>query len=324
MKKNSVIILCIVVLSLLASAAVNAEDVRKIGIIQQLEHASLDAAYKGFVDGLADAGYVDGKNIQIDYQNAQGDQANLMTISDRFVKNKEDLILAIATNAAQAAASATSDIPVLITAVTDPVAARLVESNEKPNTNVTGTTDMQPIDKQIQLIKELFPDAKTLGIMYNSSEVNSEVQSDLASKYAKELGMDVKIGTVTSVNDIDQVASSMVSKVDAFYIPSDNTIASAMPNLVKVTDPAKKPVIVAVDAMVADGGLATIGIDYYKLGKQTAAMAVKVLKGESKPADMPIESLEDVNIVLNQDAADAIGYTFPKDILGKASQVYKK
>lgn len=323
MKSLSKMLVIIVVLSvLLVSQAVFAQDdVINIGVLQLVEHASLDDTYRGFVDALKDAGYEDGKNIKIDYQNAQADQANLVTMSERFVKNKVDMILAIATPAAQAVAAATTDIPIMITAVTDPVMARLAESMEKPGTNVSGTTDAGPIDKQLALLKELFPEVKTLGILYNSSEVNSEVQAKQAEEIAIELGWEVRFGTITSVNDIEQVANSMAGKVDAFYAPTDNTIASAMPNLAKVAEEKKIPIICGAPEMISAGGLATIGLDYYKLGRQTGEMAVRVLKGEAVPAEMPIESLTDTDLIVNLDFAKAIGYAFPQEILDKATKV---
>jgi len=322
MKKISALILFVLVITALPLGIVSAEDTPiKIGVLQLVEHAALDAAYQGFVDALKEAGFEDGVNIEIDYQNAQADQSNLMTISERFVKNNVDLILAIATPAAQAVASATTTIPILFTAVTDPVAARLVESNEKPGLNVTGTTDAGPIDKQFALMKELFPDLKTIGIIYNSSEVNSEVQAKQAEEIAKEMGWEVKFGTITSVNDIEQVANSLAEKVDGFYAPTDNTIASAMPNLVKVAEEKKLPILGSEPGMVEGGALMTVGIDYYKLGQQTGKMAVKILKGEAVPAEMPVESLKDVDIVLNQATAKAIGFEFPESVLKKATKV---
>ena len=322
MKKISALILFVLVVTALPLGIVSAEDAPiKIGVLQLVEHAALDAAYQGFVDALKEAGFEDGVNIEIDYQNAQADQSSLMTISERFVKNNVDLILAIATPAAQAVASATTTIPILFTAVTDPVAARLVESNEKPGLNVTGTTDAGPIDKQFALMKELFPDLKTIGIIYNSSEVNSEVQAKQAEEIAKEMGWEVKFGTITSVNDIEQVANSLAEKVDGFYAPTDNTIASAMPNLVKVAEEKKLPILGSEPGMVEGGALMTVGIDYFKLGQQTGKMAVKILKGEAVPAEMPVESLKDVDIVLNQATAKAIGFEFPESVLKKATKV---
>ena len=239
---------------------------------------------------MADNDYVDGKNITIDQQNAQADQSNLTTIAQRFVNNDVDLILAIATGAAQAAAAETSDIPILGTAITDYEAARLVESNDAPGGNVSGTTDMNPIKEQIELLQQLVPDAKNVGIVYNSSEDNSVLQADEAKKALQDAGMTVEEGTVTSSNDVQQVITSIASKVDAIYLPTDNTLASSMAIVSEVAKAQKLPVICGESNMVMEGGLATLGIDYYKLGYQTGEMAVRILKGEATPAEMPIES----------------------------------
>ncbi len=323
MKKIALMVLvaACIVSALIVSPTLAQDEVIKIGVLQLVEHSSLDAAYQGFIDALKAGGYEDGVNIEVDYQNAQGDQANLMTISERFVKNQVDLILAIATPAAQSVASATTEIPILFTAVTDPEAARLVESNEAPGMNVSGTTDAGPIDKQLGLLQELYPDLKKIGIIYNSSEVNSDVQAKQAEAIAKELGWEVEFGTITSVNDIDQVATSLAGKVEGIYAPTDNTIASAMPNLAKVAEEKKLPVIAGAPDMVEAGGLATVGLDYYKLGMQTGDMAIRILKGEAEPATMPVESLTDVDIVLNLNYAKAIGYEFAQSVLDKATKI---
>lgn len=321
MKKLVSVLLFMLLVSMLLTPiqAFAQEEVINIGVLQLVEHAALDAAYKGFVDSLAEDGYVDGKNIKIDYQNAQADQANLLTMSERFVKDDVDLILAIATPAAQAVAAATTQIPILITAVTDPVAAKLAESMEKPGMNISGTTDAGPIDKQLALLKEMFPEIKTLGVIFNSSEVNSEVQAKQAEEIAKTLGWEIRFGTITSVNDIEQVALSMAGKVEAIYAPTDNTIASAMPNLVKVAEEKKIPVMCGEPGMVEAGGFVSVGIDYYKLGFQTGKMAAKILKGEAAPATMPIEALTDADIVINLNFAKAIGYEVPQEIIDRAT-----
>lgn len=324
MKKLSfVLILAIVTAVLAPMTAFAADDVLKIGVLQLVEHPALDDAYRGFVDGLIEEGFVDGENIEIDFQNAQADQSNLMTMSERFVKNNVDLILAIATPAAQSVASATDTIPVLFTAVTDPVAARLVETWEKPGLNVTGVSDVGPIEEQIQLCQTLVPDAKTLGVIYNSSEVNSEVQAKQAEEIAKELGLAVEFGTVTSVNDIEQVASSLAAKVDVIYMPTDNTIASAIPNLVKVAQAKKLIVVGAEEGNVQSGVAATIGISYYKMGIQTGKMAARILRDGEKPADISVEKLDDTDLVLNQGYADEIGYTFAEELVEAATTIYE-
>ncbi|MBQ3864088.1 MAG: ABC transporter substrate-binding protein, partial [Schwartzia sp.] len=194
----------------------------KIGIVQLVEHNALDAANKGFVDGLKKRGFEEGKNITIDRQNAQADQSNLQNIGQRFVNNKVDLICAIATPAAQTVANMTKDIPIVGTAITDYVGAKLAASNEAPKGNVTGTSDMNPIKEQVDLLMKIYPNAKTVGVVYCSSEVNSEVQVKAMKEYAESKGLKVETATISTVNDIQQAAQSLVGKVDVFYEPTDN------------------------------------------------------------------------------------------------------
>lgn len=298
------------------------KDNYTVGIVQLVEHDALSSANKGFVDGLAAEGFVEGKNITFDQQNAQADQSNLQNIAQQFVSNKVDLICAIATPAAQTAANATSDIPIVATAVTDYEEAKLVESDEAPGHNVTGTSDMNPIADQVDLILAIKPETKIIGTIYCSSEVNSELQVKLMREYAESKDLQVEAVTVSTVNDIQQAAQSLVNKkVDAIYVPTDNVIASAMPNLVGITDDYKLPVICGEAAPVANGGLATIGIDYYKLGQQTAVMAAKILRGEATPAEMPIETQKDMTYTVNQEVATRLGITIPQDILDQADIV---
>lgn len=287
----------------------------KIGVIQLVEHSALDANYKGFVDGLAEAGYVDGENIKIDYQNAQGEQANCVTIAQKFVNGKSDLIFAIATPAAQAAANLTRKIPILISSVTDPESANLVKSNTAPGGNVTGTSDLTPCAAQMELIKKLVPNAKTVGMLYCSSEQNSHFQIKLAEEACDKLGLKYVEATVSNSNEIQQVTQSLCGKVDVIYSPTDNMIAAGMPLVGQVALENKIPVIVGEEGMCRAGGLATYGINYYELGKQTAKMAVKILKGEVKPATMPIEYLDTCDFVVNEDTAKVLGIEIPADLL---------
>ena len=293
----------------------------KIGIVQLVEHSALDAANKGFVDGLKKRGYEEGKNIEIDRQNAQADQSNLANISQRFISNKSNLICAIATPAAQTVANATKDIPIVGTAITDYESAKLVKSNGKPGGNVTGTSDMNPIKEQVDLLMKLCPNAKTVGVIYCSSEVNSEVQVKAMKAYAETKGLKIETATISTVNDIQQAAQSLNTKVDAFYAPTDNVLASAMPTLLSVTDPAKKPVICGEANMVKAGGLATYGIDYYKLGLQTGEMGADILDGKKKPADMPIQTAKDLKASINRKNAAALGITIPDDLMKSAEIV---
>jgi ABC superfamily ATP binding cassette transporter, binding protein len=291
------------------------EKTYKIGVVQLVEHGALDEANRGFVDGLKERGFDVGKNVKIDQQNAQADQSNLQNIVQRFVSDKVDLICAIATPSVQSAANVTKDIPIVGTAVTDYVSAKVVRSNENPGGNVTGTSDLSPIADQIDLLMKLYPNAKTIGTIYSSSEINSEIQVKAMKEYAASKGLTVRVATISTVNDIQQAAQSIVGEVDVFYEPSDNIIASAMPTLASVTDPAGKGIICAVPTMVQAGGLATYGIDYYKLGVQTGAMAADILEGKRKPADMQIETAHELMLVINKKNADKIGLTIPADIL---------
>ena len=286
----------------------------KIGIVQLVEHPALDGAYKGFVDGLAAAGYVDGQNIKIDYQNAQGEQVNCVTIAQKLINDRDDLILAIATPAAQAVANLTKDIPVLITAVTDPESAKLVKSNKVPGGNVTGTSDLTPCAAQIDLLKKIVPNAKTVGILYCSSEQNSIFQTNIAKAECDKIGLKYIDATVSSSNEIQQVTQNLVGKVDAIYAPTDNMIAAGMATVAQVANDNGIPTIVGEDGMVKSGGLATYGINYYELGKQTAKMAVDILKNGKKPADMPIEYLSKCDLSVNHETEQKLGITVPTDI----------
>ena len=197
------------------SGTANGTDVKKIGIIQLVEHDSLDMARKGFIDGLAEAGYVDGQNIKIDYKNAQGDIPNCTTIAGQFANDNKELVLAVATQAAQAMASKTKDIPILVTAVTDPADSGLVKSNEVPGGNVTGTSDLTPVKEQMELLTQLCPDAKKVALLYCTSEANSKYQIDLAKEEAAKYGIEAIEKTVSDANDVQSVVQSLVGQVDA-------------------------------------------------------------------------------------------------------------
>ena len=265
-----------------------------VGIAQLVEHGALDAANKGFVAGMASKGFKENENVKYDRQNAQADQSNLQNIAQRFVSNKVDLICAIATPTAQTMANATKDIPIVATAVTDYEVAKLAASNNEPKGNVTGTSDMNPIDQQLELLLKIAPQTKNIGTVYSSSEVNSQLQVDVLKKLAGDKGINVIEATVSTVNDIQQAAHSLVGKVDAVYVPTDNVMASSMPTLVAVTDEARLPVICGESDPVRAGGLATLGIDYYKLGEQTGVMAAEILSGKGKPQTMPCPDAERV------------------------------
>lgn len=291
-----------------------------IGVVQIVQHGSLDQANKGFVDGLKERGYGEDK-VTFDQQNAQGDQSNLKTIASRFKSEKPTLICAIATPAAQAVANEIKDIPIVGTAITDYTTAKLVKNDEKPGGNVTGVSDLASIDAQMDLGRALVPNAKTVGLIYSSSEVNSEVQANMMKDYCQKNNLAVEERTVNSVNDIQQVAESLAGKVDFIYVPTDNTLASSIPTLMKVTDANKIPVIVGADIMAKDGALAALSVDYYKLGVQTGHMAADILDGKIKPETAAIQHQKEYTIVINKKDADILGIKIPDEIAKKAQMV---
>ena len=298
----------------------SSEGVKNIGIVQLVQHDALDSANNGFVDALKEKGYEDGKNISIDQQNAQGEQANAQTITKQFADSKKDLIFAIATPAAQAAYNSTKDIPIVFTAVTDPVAAEIAKDWKSSGTNVTGTSDKVPVDDQMKLLKQLLPDTKTVGVIYNTSETNSVIQVEELKAAAEKEGLAVKEVGVTNVNEINQNLASALNEMDVLYTPTDNTVASAYCLVGKLCLDAKKPIIGAEEAVVTKGGLATIGIDYYKLGKEAGYKAVDILEGK-KPSDIEITTLSEMAFTINTDIAEKLGVTIPEDILKDAKKV---
>ena len=303
-----------------SSTSTDSSDIKNIGIVQLVQHDALDSANKGFIDALKEKGYEDGKNIKIDQQNAQGEQANAQTIAKQFADSKKDLIFAIATPAVQAAYNATKDIPIVFTAVTDPIAAEIAKDWTSSGTNVTGTSDKVPVEDQIKLLKQLLPDTKTVGVVYNTSETNSVIQVDELKSAAEKEGIAVKEIGVTNVNEINQNLSSALNEIDVLYTPTDNTVASAYSLVGKLCLDAKKPIIGAEEAVVSKGGLATIGIDYYKLGKEAGYKAVEILEGK-KPSDIEISTLSEMSFTINTDVATKLGINIPEDIRKDAKLV---
>lgn len=292
-----------------------------IGIVQLVEHEALDAANRGIVDALAERGYKEGVNVTIDRQNAQADQSNLQNIAARFVSNNSKILFAIATPAAQTLAAATKTIPIVATAVTNFEVAKLVASNEKPGGNVTGVSDINPVAEQFALLMKFAPDAKAIGTIYNSSEINSTYQIELLKKAASAAGVEVVEASVSSVNDIQQAVASLKGKVGGLYLPTDNIIASAVPVLMKSVFEAGIPTVAGEGGMVRAGILASIAVDYYTLGKMTGAMGADILDGKKKPADMPIQSQKAEKVLVNLKTAETMGIQIPEDILKTAETV---
>lgn len=292
------------------------DDVYTVGINQLVQHPALDAATAGFKEAFADAGV----DVEFDEQNANGEQATALTIAQQFAGKDLDMVLAVATPAAQATAQNITDIPVLFTAVTDPVSAELVDSEEAPGGNVTGTSDVAPIGDQLDLLKELVPDARTVGIVYASGEVNSQVQVEAAREAAGPRDLEITTQTVTTANDIQQAVEAL-GDVDAIYVPTDNMVVAGIASLVQVAEQKQIPVIAAEAGTVEGGAVATLGIDYTELGRQTGEMALRVLRDGEDTATMPVEKATEFTYVINEDAAQRQGVTVPQAILDEAETV---
>ena len=318
-----VIVLVLLMVALLGSTALASEQI-KIGVTQIVDHPALDAARQGFIDRMTELGYPEGEVALYDIHSAQGDMSIATTIAQKFVADKVDLILAIATPTSQAAANVTSTIPILITAVTDPVAAGIVDSIEKPGGNVTGTSDLTPVVSQLRLLLDIAPGVQRVGIVYNAGEVNSVVQVDIAKEAAAELGITIVEATAGSSAEVLQAAQSLRGRVDAIYVPTCNTAVTALESIVHVAEQERIPLIAGDDHSVERGALATQGINYYNLGRQTADIAVRVLKGED-PANISIEYLEEADLlVLNLSAAERMNVQFSEELLAKATKVIEE
>lgn len=321
--KKIIAVLMIVMMTIgLCACGGGADDeMLKIGVIQLVKHDALDKTYEGFVDGLEELGYVDGENIEIDYQNASGEQPNCLSIAESMVNDNKDLIFCIATPAAQAAASKTDTIPILVSAVTDPAGSGLVASNEAPGCNVSGTSDLTPVEDQIKMIRQILPDAKKLAVLYASNESNSIIQVKMAKEAAKKVGLEVVEASVSNSNEIQQVVASLEGKVDAIYAPTDNTIAAGMTTVGSVATAAGIPTFAGEAGMTEAGGVATYALDYYNLGKMTAKQAIRVLVDGEDISKMPIEyaSGDNLKYAVNKAIADELNITIPDSILKNAT-----
>jgi len=274
------------------------EEKIKIGIVQIIDHPALNNVRDGVIDALLEVyGYIPGENIEYDVQSAQGDMPTANTIAQKFVSEGVDLIVSIATPASQAAINATKEIPIVFSAVTDPVSAGLVSSLDKPGNNVTGVSDMVPVDRQMYLIKFLFPDTKKVGNLYNAGEVNSVVTNDMAKAACAELGMEILEATVATTADVSMAARSLVGKVDAMYVATDNTVISALDTVAKVCAENKIPLFLADPTTVSQGALLALGFDYYLHGRQTADLVARVLQGEN-PGEIPVEFAKKIETFL--------------------------
>ncbi|BED92393.1 MAG: ABC transporter substrate-binding protein [Candidatus Paraimprobicoccus trichonymphae] len=308
----SIIVLLIIGVIFLFNTKYKSNLIR-IGIIQLAEHEALDSARNGFIDKLKENGYVDNENIKIDYQNAQGDNSNCNLIASKLVKNS-DLILAISTPAAQSVVNLTSKVPILVTAVTDPASANLVKSNEKPGKNVTGTSDLAPVYKQINLIKQLDSNIKRIGILYCSNEDNSKYQADIAIQEARKLDLETQVFTFSQSSEVAQITEAAIKIVDTIYTPTDNLVTANMPTISKIALENKKFVVCGETNVVSKGSIGTYGMDYYKLGKLTAEQAIEILEEKNSTQEMPIKYLEDAKLVLNSEVINKLGIKISENL----------
>ena len=283
----------------------------RIGIVQPVDHPSLNRSRDSMVEELERLGM--GDRIEITMQNANGDMSLLQSIMQNLIGERVDMIVAIATPAAQAALSSTSDIPIVFAAVSNPVEAGLVKDPSKPEGNVTGVSNSIPVEDIIELSKVLTPDVKTYGFLYNSSEINSAASIDNTKEYCDREGIPYREVSITSTADIQQAVSSLVGQVDALFTPNDNMVASAMATYSQVATEAGIPIYVGADSMVADGGLATVGIDYNLLGEQTGRMIARIIDGESI-GENPVETVSEYANVINVGIADKLGVRIPEEL----------
>ena len=269
-------------------------DSYKIGVLQLTQHTALDKVNEGFVAAIEESGI----DAELDQQNASGDQSACQTIAQMLVDSESDLIFAIATPAAQAVAGMTEEIPIVVSAVTDPADSGLVDSNEKPGRNVTGTSDLTPVKAQMDLLQKLLPDAEKVGILYSTAEANSEIQVEMAKEALEDAGIQYEEYTVSNTNEIQTVVESMVGNVDVIYTPTDNTIASGYATVAMVATENKIPTICGESGQVDEGGLVTYGVDYYELGRMAGEQAVEILTEGADIASMPIGYMKDADCEL--------------------------
>lgn len=290
-----------------------------VGAVTIVSHPSLDAVYEGIKEGLADAGYVDGENLTLEFQNPQGDQATLTNIANTYAASDHDIFVALATPPAQALAQVIQDRPIVFASVTDPVAAGLVDDLEAPGANVTGTSDQLPTDRQLQVIQQILPDVETVGIVYSSAEVNAQVQAEAAIEAGKELGIEVLTATITNSSEVQQAAESL--DVDAYFVVVDNTVVSAMESMVQVAEQRQRLLVTSDPDSVQRGAAAALATDYRAQGVQTAGMIARIIEG-ADPASTPVEFAESLELSVNAAAAERMGVTLPDEVLEQAATTY--
>ncbi|BCP62183.1 ABC transporter substrate-binding protein [Streptococcus parasuis] len=331
MMKNKNLLATIIALTVMVVAALfltqkeqnnstNSTEKVKIGVLQFVTHDSLDEIYKGIKAGLEEGGYTTTENLSIDFMNAEGDQSQVQTMSKKLVDNGNELLIGIATPAAQGLANATTELPIIMGAVTDPVGANLVTDLKNPGGNITGVSDQTPVADTVSLIKEITPDTKTIGVLYSSNEDNSKIQVAEFKAAAEEAGYTVLEYAVASSNELASTVEVASSKVDALFTPVDNTVASAFSTVVSVANKSKTPIFTSVEDMVEGGGIASVTLSQYDLGVATGKMAAKILDG-ANPADTPVQIFNEGTVVVNQKVAKELGITLSDDVINQASKV---
>lgn len=297
-------------------------DTRVVAITQIVEHPALDAVHEGVKDELAEQGYVVGDNLRLMFESAQGNSAIASQIARKFVGERPDVIVAIATPSAQTMAAAARNIPVVFSAVTDPVGARLVQSLEAPGGNITGVTDMLPLERHLDLLQRVMPEAKRIGTVYNPGEANAVALVELLEAALRARGMSLEKAPAVRTSDVLGAARSLVGKADAIYLTTDNTVISAAEAVISVGERSNIPVFAADTATVSRGAVAALGFDYYDLGRQTGDMVARILQG-ANPAEMPVERLDKLDLFVNPGAGERMGITLSDDLIEEAVEVIR-
>ncbi len=305
--------------ALLASTGVIAKTVT-VAVSQIVEHPALDATRQGLLDGLKAKGYEEGKNLKFEYRTAQGNPAIGVQIARQFVGERPDVLVGIATPTAQALVAATKDIPIIFTAITDPVGAKLVTNMEKPGGNVTGLSDLSPVAQHVELIKELLPDVKTIGVVYNPGEANSVSLMKWLKESTEKQGLKLVEATALKTSDIQTATQVIAAQSDVIYAMIDNTVASAIEGMVVSANQAKTPVFAATTSYIDAGSIAALGFDYYQIGVQTADYVADILAGKD-PGELPVRVAKGSDIVINKTAADKLGITIPQSVLDRATSI---
>ena len=321
MRNTWLLIVCVLGLAVFASSAESKDKLLRIGITQIVEHPALDATRQGFIDDLEENGFESGKKVTYDYKNAQNNRAVSGQIARKFVGDEVNLILAISTPSAQDAAAATKTIPILFSAVTDPKAAGLVKSFEQPGGNVSGTCDRSPVLRQLELIRQILPKVSKIGTVYNPGEVNSVASVEEIQAHAANMGLTVVTAPATSSSAVKMAAESLLGRVDAIHVPTDNTVVLAIESVVKVCQDNKVPLFAADVDSVQRGAIAALALDYYKFGRQTGAMARKILQDTAKISHMPVEFQKDLVLYVNPKQAAKMGVKVPQSIMNQAAKI---